>query len=870
MADSGPVHWFGDGGDTIVIGVQSISAIIEMFVLTVEQNAFVLQEDYEAYPVALRDLKLGRFDNLNADGTVNPDLQLAVLNAVDGAIAPAVTIFNIGSSGSGYTLTAVSSATTNLLVTGKLAVGDLQGRSLRLGTPDKITINNHSSPSTMVGMPPMHLDWAIPSCNDPNFPKNCTTIQQVGVIAQPASNYAQLNTDVKGSSQSSSQKTTSFTLAAKETVDAKVSYGIPDVAEASLEVKDTAKETYGNTVATAENSYSSFAFDASVRTGFADHIWFDNYRFNLWTYPIIGQMVCPQSIPNCTNAQKVPMHVQFSGPDQISTYEIDGNVVEWYQPVWEPGNILSYPWTEDQLLAVLPRSVINNKSDVWAADSSGSNASVTWAQGGGQSTSQSNTNSYSNDASVTASGEASIEGFTVEGSVGIDITVSGSTQTLNTSSNTHGSSTGFTVAKSEQGVTDYIFAAQTYILGQVPPTGTLQTLPTTATVQTSGPLRLAYWVNPFDSVVGGDWWPATYTLPDVALNHPQRWTWTNTPQPNRMTFNHILTSTSAYDQEFYFMRGLYVTSVGAPNGSQLTTAPLTETVLLQARVYNYSHVDMDAPTLAHKAARVKVRFYGQLFRSDTGEYPLGASFLIGESELAPIPGFDSATTAADIPNWSLAVQPFNPASFAQTQNGDVYVRFWVVVWMEDVAGHLVAEMPGHGLSASPSGREYTGMGQVHVEPYSNNVGTFKQVFYVQSPNHSPLALSSGAQGDGGAPSASAAPTLTVEATLTLAPEGTGFGKHQITTIVRDDSANTSLHLAYYDGDPAQGGRLFDWEMIPYLVAGTPFVNRVTYTPQACGTQQVYVVVKAAGTETTQNMSFAGAPCQVLLPWVEKK
>ena len=104
-------------------------------------------------------------------------------------------------------------------------------------------------------------------------------------------------------------------------------------------------------------------------------------------------------------------------------------------------------------------------------------------------------------------------------------------------------------------------------------------------MQTSGPLRLAYWANPYDSVVGGDWWDTAYSLPDVALNHPQRWTWTTNPvQPNIMTFNHVVTSTSPFDQEFYLMRGLYVTSQGAPDGPQIVTAPVTQTVLLQARV----------------------------------------------------------------------------------------------------------------------------------------------------------------------------------------------------------------------------------------------------------------------------------------------
>jgi hypothetical protein len=187
------------------------------------------------------------------------------------------------------------------------------------------------------------------------------------------------------------------------------------------------------------------------------------------------------------------------------------------------------------------------------------------------------------------------------------------------------------VSRTAQGVVDYVYAAQTYILGQNSPPSTQQTLPLFSSVVVTGPLRLGFWANPFDAVAGGDWWGTAYTLPDVALNHPQRWTWTNgSSDPNIMTFNAPVTSTSPFDQEFYMLRGLLVTPAGSPNGTQATTAAVDDTVLLQARVYNYSHLDMDDPSLAQKAASVKVRFYGQLFRSDAGEYPVGGSFLIGE------------------------------------------------------------------------------------------------------------------------------------------------------------------------------------------------------------------------------------------------
>ena len=158
--------------------------------------------------------------------------------------------------------------------------------------------------------------------------------------------------------------------------------------------------------------------------------------------------------------------MQFSGPDELNHYDLDGNVVEWYQPPWEPGNLLSYPWTEAQLLATLPRPVINNKSDVWAADSSGSNASVTWTGGTGQQFSSGTTQAFSNDFGTTVSGNTSILGFDTEASVGFDAETANSTETLGTNSNENGSSTGFNVNKSAQGVADYIYVAQTYILSQ--------------------------------------------------------------------------------------------------------------------------------------------------------------------------------------------------------------------------------------------------------------------------------------------------------------------------------------------------------------------------------------------------------------------
>ena len=871
VAAGAQVDW--TGGDAIVVAGQ-YSGSYSLSIFTALGGFLQQQATYsDSTNGNLMDLVLGRFDNQTPSGQTNPDLQAAAV--LQDQTANQIVFYDLVDDNS-YTITAntvysfTAAPTGGIPLLPVLAAGDLQGRSLLLGAPAKIVNNGYSSPSTVVGMPPMHVDWVVPSCADPKYQNNCTTPNVVNILAQPATNYAQFNTQQKLSSQSSSQPTTSYGYATQATFGLNTSFGIPDLVSAGVNISLAGEQMYNNSVTTTTTSYESTEFDASVQTGFADHVWFSNYRFNVWTYPVIGKTACPLGNPTCQPGQRLPLHLQISGPDQVNNYAFDGNVVEWYQPVWEPGNVLSYPWTENQLLALLPRTYISNKSNVWAADSSGSNASVTWAQGGGQSISQATSLANSNDESISVSAGFSIEGNGISASAAISRTENDSSQTLNTASNSHGASTGFAVNKTAQGVADYVYTAQTYILGQESTPGTLQTLPLTSTLVITGPLRLAFWADPFASIGGGRWWGTAYTLPDAALNHPQRWTYDSSS--GGMTFNHAVTSTSPFDQEFYVMRGLFVTPQGAPDGTQVTTAAVNDTVLLKARVYNYSHLDMNDPSLAQPAAKVRVQFYGQLFKSDAGEYPVGESFLIGESVLPPIPGFESATTPGDVPNWDMAVQEFSPQNFSQTQDGDVYVRFWVAVWMEDAQGNLVQEMAGHGLTAKPGPAPLSTLGDVAVEPYSNNAGTLQQVFYVQSATGQ--ATGHAARPATRPATTSTGLTMTMDALQIVAPlkpptMGGPKGKHQVTVVVKNGESAGPLVLVYYDGDPTQGGKPFEWEMIPYIGAGTQYVNRVTYTPQACGQRTIYIVARQGSVETTQSMTIENVPCTLILPWIGK-
>jgi hypothetical protein len=822
---SGRIAWFGDRDQAALLLVGSGQQ--QVSILTFDANLDITEAPKgEASLDCVSDIALGNFDRRQSSAPPastdrNPNLQLALLGSNCGSELW-MNVYDVDPSS--FQLAQVGGIVTALpgrpsAAGMSLVAGDTQGRSFLLGPPTKVTVTGSIQPDVILGMPPMHVDFV---CGAANTGPRCAP-SVLNLTGKPSKYFSRYETAQSASDQSSNTNTTSYTFGTKATIDQKASYKVPDTLTVSAELKANAQQTHNQSVAVKYNTYSSKQFDVSTQTGFSDLVWFTAKRFNVYVYQVLGH--CEAALGNPAGdgcpAGTRPLYVQFSGPDQVVQHRIDGNLLEWYQPTQESGNVFSYPWSAELLKKLYPgfSALTPDPSPVWSTDTSGSSVSVQWTKGSGSSVTSGSVCTQSFDVTASVSGEVKIAGFDSTTSFALDYSSSRSVSTLNESTATLGASTGIKIVKPPfENPGQYAYAAQTYIFGQQAPAGTVQQIPLGTAVQSSGPLWTAFVADPTDMGDGaGAWWAHAYTVPDVALNHPLRWNWTppSATTGDVMTFNAANRSNPA-DSEFYFMKGLYITSASADGqGPQIVQATAGDVIRLQARVYNYSLADMPAGTTVH------VRFYGQPWDNTTHDFA-GHAFPIDEVVLDPIPGFNSVSSGGAEPNWALASTTLDTGAHA-----DTYLVFWVVVWMER-NGRLLPEVAGHGLTALPAAG--IDPADVAIEPYSNNVGFYNQPFFVAPRASAKKGAAAEVPGTLGVGRVSASPgqvALFERATIAA-------------TLTSDRGPVGSVLVLFYDGDPRQGAEAFDAELIAHIRADDVYVTKVTFAPRTCGRHTIFV------------------------------
>lgn len=781
-----------------------------------------------------------------------------------------------------------------------LQVGDLQGNSLVLGAPDIVKISGHIEPSIVLGVPPMHADFISRMSGVPPSLVNVSIDPSNDQSTSEESDYdATYKFSSSTNTSTTHQSKTSSTLSTKETLEGKVSLGAAGN-DVSVTVKGSAKQFSSKVVSNKHVFKKSIASKVQATTGLGDLVWFDIKDFYIYVYPVIGQTVCPNNKATCNETDKVPMHVQFSGPDDVKTsissaasdvMVMSGHNMEWYQPVHEPGNLLTYPWNKALLMERLtgknpkaPKPQELAKSAEETLKGAAFINQTNWSQSTSTDKSTGSAEKYTEDASISVAAKTSFLFGVGKASAkaSFDVKGSDSTQTLTTSISTVASSEGIDVTvptfdgPSTWALQDFEYNIQTYIFGEQVPEGTLDDVKAHVDLSTNGTQRTSY-----VPVATATNWFKSYNLPDLALNHPVRWSWDEDTLVASFNRPNLV---SADTSRFYAMRGFFVTpqdTTGvSPVGPLLTQLTADEVLTLWTRVYNMSLAAFEPSATAY------VRIFGQVFdstsptcqeKSPPGNCQfVGPSFEVGTqtfdaSLLNSYPDKDAAIN--NDPNWRMIKQDWSTEPDAENHLwgcgpvgskvscGGKELVFWVLVWAQDGTNvQLASEMAGHGLSAIPSDM-LNNIADVPLEKvtyegesrtFSNNVGLYNQTFYVCDttqecePSSEAFAATRGLEGD-------------------LLIEGVSFDAETVklhdsirvdARIATTEQPFAPINVFFYDGDPADKDRMpFDHEHIPFVGSNNKYVTSSRFEPRTCGLQEIHVVMAAIGRPPVTDFSM---------------
>jgi hypothetical protein len=758
-----------------------------------------------------------------------------------------------------------------------IAAADLQGRSKRLGPGYKVVIDK-VSPTMMLAQPPSHVD----AVQQPDG-----SFMVINKSFSPNSFSADFTTTTGSSISDSETYSHGWTWGAEESINATARLGTKgDNVHDSLSLsamQDWSKQT-DNTYGTQKAVNATY----SEATTTNDVVVFDDGPSYLYVYQVVGQTTCPEGQDTCDDSAKVPLTVSFTvaGPQTTTTGAADG--LSWYQPVWENGNVLSYPANAGQLTNGSNSTLALAQSHTYAVDSSKATETTTWSGSQSESNSVTSTKVLKEDAALSVGAIYTDEIGSESVDVSLDVNHSSTTNSLKTKSATL--STASTLSIYKGAVPDAAYSFSPAVLGQNAPLNYFEpenpdyswATPINSNGITSfGPMRTAYTV----ALQPDSWWTQTYEPSngafDIALNHPMRWRNVNSETITPAPTNCITLGTGYMDcatpnprnpanpmqDDFHSMRGFFVfpSAQSNPNdfanqGMQAQFATQGDQLTLEARVYNYSLNAMPA------GASVYANFYGMPMANNglpidyvSPGQPGGKSFLIGQ--WANPGGIQPYTDDPNVstPNFVVASTNFDTSKYT----GDY--AFWVVVWAEDASGNMLPELPGKGLNAHPRALSLTPafMDAAALEPtvtntwkqqgsvsdsdtisFSNNVAFYDNVFTItpQSGGLLGAAPASGRQGD--------VKALAVTALDLPHTEIQRGDLADIKATISNTGEPMQIATAYfYDGDPSHGGKTITARRIPYIESNGQRSVQVHYAPATCGLHDIYMNVTHRGLAT---------------------
>ncbi|HEY6879371.1 MAG TPA: hypothetical protein VI299_15195, partial [Polyangiales bacterium] len=131
--------------------------------------------------------------------------------------------------------------------------------------------------------------------------------------------------------------------------------------------------------------------------------------------------------------------------------------------------------------------------------------------------------------------------------------------------------------------------------------------------------------------------------------------------------------------------------------------------------------------------------------------------------------------------------------------------------------------------------------------FSNNIGVYHQVFTItpkQTGLTKKLDLSSPALLTQANLRAKAITVSDSGAMRTTVPQGQSTEIHA--TLNNPAEPMEAINVYFYDGNPEQGGKLFDMERVPHLDTTGQHKLRVRYAPEECGAHDIYLKASNQG------------------------
>ncbi len=458
-----------------------------------------------------------------------------------------------------------------------LVASDLDGKSVYLGAPAYITIENAISTDYIIEEPPKHSFWDG---------------TQINTVTNYDSNHVSFTYSNTSKSSSTSTDHTNWTIGGSAEVSAGATVGVDEDAiiaktkeQASIDVTAKGSYEYNKNKTSYNSSYGQRVFTIGSTTDHDDYIYGRVKTIDVWRYRIYG---ISNPDPNTNNFYDIML------PGPVIPVYGGGLGFDWYQPIHENGNILTYPQLFDagNPTSNLPpdlgpftdsdgKQVLGPIVPIaqWAFDGTGGTQTLDLSSGGGSgnTTDYSNTLAESLDVKAAASASVEVAGVSGEARASGDIEFHNSNSWGTASTSDTQTSTDLTLSMSkgsQDSTRSYVFDPITYITQD-------------------GTFKMSFAVpNPADSGSnpdGANFWASIYGVnPDPALNLPNRLSPSysdSTETQNGWTPNTVSTRKQ---MRGLFFRNATLNPVNNDYDDLSKAITIGDQVRIEARIYNES------------------------------------------------------------------------------------------------------------------------------------------------------------------------------------------------------------------------------------------------------------------------------------------